>query len=100
MSPHGHDAHKATAYVTEEDLPERPIAAVPSDVIKTASWRTFRPVIRLEACTKCYVCWKFCPDVAISIDSAGWPVVRLDYCKGCGICAEECRPKAIEMAKE
>ena len=100
MSPHGHDAHKATAYITEQDLPERPLATVPSDVIKTASWRTFLPVIHLEACTKCYVCWKFCPDVAIGIDVAGWPVVRLDYCKGCGICAEECKPRAIDMVKE
>jgi len=88
------------AYETEEDLPEVPVASVPSDVIKTAGWRTFRPVIHLEACTKCNVCWKFCPDVAIRIDEQGWPVVLLDYCKGCGICAEECKPLAIEMVKE
>lgn len=89
-----------TSYETVEDLPEVCIATVPSDNIKTASWRTMRPVIRLEACTKCNVCWKFCPDVAIELDGEGWPRVRLDYCKGCGICAEECKPKAIDMVKE
>ncbi len=87
-------------YEVEEDLPEAPIATEPSDTVKTASWRTFRPVIRTEGCTKCYVCWKFCPDNAIGIDSAGWPVILLDYCKGCAICAEECKPRAIDMVKE
>jgi len=89
-----------TSYETEEDLPDAPIASEPTDSIKTASWRTFRPVIKLEKCTKCNVCWKFCPDVAIEINEEGWPVVLLDYCKGCGICAEECKPLAIEMVKE
>ncbi len=88
------------AYEMEEDLPEAPIATVSSDVIHTASWRTFRPVIDLTLCTKCNVCWKFCPDDAIGFDGDGYPVVRLDYCKGCAICAEECKPKAIVMVKE
>jgi 2-oxoisovalerate ferredoxin oxidoreductase delta subunit len=89
-----------TPAMTEEDLPEVPLATVPSDTIKTSGWRTFRPVIRLDACTKCYVCWKFCPDVAIAIDEQGWPIIRYDYCKGCGICAEECKPLAIDLVKE
>ena len=100
MTGHESEGHKGLAYIGEEALPEKPVATVPSDVIRTASWRTFRPVVHLEACTKCYVCWKFCPDVAIGIDEAGWPDVDLDYCKGCGICAEECKPRAIEMVKE
>jgi 2-oxoacid:acceptor oxidoreductase delta subunit (pyruvate/2-ketoisovalerate family) len=89
-----------TTYETLEDLPEAPVAKEPSRGIKTAGWRTFRPVIHLDACTKCNVCWKFCPDVAIDIDTEGWPVVRLEHCKGCGICAEECKLHAIEMVKE
>ncbi len=88
------------SYETLEDLPEAPLATVLSDIIQTGSWRTFRPVVRTEACTKCYVCWKFCPDVAIAIDGDGYPVVKLDACKGCGICAEECKPKAIDMVPE
>ena len=66
----------------------------------TGTWRTFRPVIDLSKCTRCNVCWKFCPDIAIRFDGDGWPVVDLDHCKGCGVCANECVPKAIVMARE
>ena len=76
------------------------IAAVPSSVEKTGTWRTFRPVIPLEKCTKCNVCWKFCPDVAIRLDGDGWPVIDYEHCKGCGICEVECSPRAITMEKE
>ena len=93
-------SQKVPVYNTEEDLPEAPMASVTSEVVHTASWRTFRPVIHLEKCTKCNVCWKFCPDAAIEFDAQGYPVIRVDYCKGCAICAEECKPKAIEMVKE
>ena len=88
------------AIVTERDLPASPLASAPSDLIHTASWRTFRPVIVREKCTRCNVCWKFCPDDAIDFDADGFPVIRLEFCKGCGICAEECRPDAIRMEKE
>ena len=75
-------------------------APVPSSETKTGTWRTFRPIIDLHKCTKCNICWKFCPDVAIRLDRDGWPVVNLDACKGCGICAEECAPEAILMIEE
>lgn len=79
----------------------RPLrAAVPSSVHLTGTWRTFRPKITLEKCTKCNVCWKFCPDAAIILDGDGWPVIDYDYCKGCGICEVECNPGAITMEKE
>ena len=79
----------------------RPLRAdVPSSVERTGTWRTFRPVIHLEKCTKCNVCWKFCPDVAITFDGAGFPVVDYEHCKGCGICEVECAPGAITMEKE
>jgi len=86
--------------LSEEGLPPSPLATTSSEINQTASWRTFRPVIRLEACTKCNVCWKFCPDDAIEFDARGYPVLRLGYCKGCGICAWECLPKAIAMVPE
>ena len=79
---------------------DTPLATVPSDTITTASWRTFRPVIDRNLCTRCNICWKFCPDVAIALDAEGFPVVRDAFCKGCGICAEECPPKAIAMERE
>ena len=86
-------------YEVLEDLPDGPLAALAA-VVDTGSWRTFRPVIDRAKCTKCNVCWKYCPDVAISLDAEGWPVVSLEACKGCGICAEECKPKAIELVAE
>ena len=88
------------AHVEPTVLPEGPIASTPSEVIHTAAWRTFTPVIHLDRCTKCNFCWKFCPDDAIEFDANGYPVIRLAYCKGCGICAAECPPKTIEMVAE
>ncbi|HTT26589.1 MAG TPA: 2-oxoacid:acceptor oxidoreductase family protein [Thermoplasmata archaeon] len=81
-------------------LPEGPMAERPTTTLRTASWRTLKPVIHLAGCTRCNFCWKFCPDVAIGFDAEGYPVVDLDHCKGCGICAEECPPKVIEMVAE
>lgn len=81
-------------------LPEGPMATLSSELIHTAAWRTLRPVVHLEHCTRCNFCWKFCPDDAFVFDEKGYPVVRAEYCKGCGICAVECPPHAIEMVEE
>ena len=66
---------------------------------KTGDWRTFRPVVDLEKCTNCLLCWIYCPEPAITRTEKG---VKVDYnfCKGCGICAEECPVKAITMMEE
>ncbi len=85
---------------TAPSIPEGPLATFPSELNRTAAWRTFTPKIHLERCTKCNFCWKFCPDDAIELDARGFPVIRLPYCKGCGICAEECPPGTIEMVAE
>lgn len=63
---------------------------------KTGGWRTMRPVKDKSKCTRCGICWQFCPEAAINekID------IDLKYCKGCGICAKECVFKAIKMVKE
>jgi pyruvate ferredoxin oxidoreductase gamma subunit len=81
-------------------LPEGPVATLSSELIHTAAWRTLRPVIHLDRCTRCNFCWKFCPDDAFSFDEKGFPVLKAEYCKGCGICAVECPPHAIEMLEE
>jgi 2-oxoisovalerate ferredoxin oxidoreductase delta subunit len=65
-----------------------------------ASWRIFKPVLDLEKCTKCYLCWKFCPDMAVDIDDEGWPWINYELCKGCGICVNECRPEALKLVRE
>jgi 2-oxoacid:acceptor oxidoreductase delta subunit (pyruvate/2-ketoisovalerate family) len=66
----------------------------------TGSWRTVKPIIHLDECTKCMICWKFCPDVSIHIRKDGYPKVDYVYCKGCGMCANECPRDCIEMVLE
>lgn len=90
-----------------------PIADTTSRVNKTDSWRTQKPVIDYSSCIRCMICWKFCPDDAISYDEIGKydspseriarmevPVIEYDYCKGCGICANECPQNSIDMVME
>ncbi len=68
--------------------------------LKTGDWRSQRPVLNKEKCTKCGLCYIFCPEGCIQPDDAGYFVTDLYYCKGCGICAVECPPKAITMVEE
>jgi 2-oxoacid:acceptor oxidoreductase delta subunit (pyruvate/2-ketoisovalerate family) len=70
-----------------------------ADTSTAGSWRNQRPRLIPEKCTGCNVCWKFCPEPAITI--VGKKVdFELDVCKGCGVCAEVCAPEAIEMVPE
>lgn len=82
------------------ELTESCIARPASPGRTGASWRIFRPVLDVQKCTKCYLCWKFCPDMAVDIDEEGWPRMNYELCKGCGICVNECRPGALEMVRE
>jgi len=67
---------------------------------ETGSWRTLRPVIDYDKCTKkCYFCYDFCPDSAVEKTENG-PKINYKYCKGCGICAYECPKEAIELVPE
>lgn len=67
---------------------------------KTGSWRTFRPEINFSKCTRCTLCWVYCPDAAITRGEDDSPKIDYDYCKGCGICTNECPTKAITMKRE
>ena len=88
-------------YKSYKDIPDVPVSERESLSNKTGSWRVMRPKLIIEKCTKCYVCWKFCPDMAIEVPEEGeYPIILYDYCKGCGICANECKPVAIEMEVE
>lgn len=64
------------------------------------AWRTCKPVIDQSKCTKCWLCWIYCPEAAIIIKEDGRYEVDLTFCKGCGICERTCAPKAITMVKE
>ena len=67
---------------------------------ETGGWRSQRPIIENSKCNKCGLCYIFCPDAAIDMETAGYPTVNLFYCKGCGICAKECPRTAITMIEE
>jgi 2-oxoisovalerate ferredoxin oxidoreductase delta subunit len=83
-----------------DDIPITPINTESSIRVRTGDWKTFYPKMDREKCIKCYICWKFCPDVAIKVVIDEYPTWDLDHCKGCGICAHECPKQAIEMIME
>ena len=91
-------ADKKIKFETIEDLPPMTVSFGSTVVNKTGGWRSVRPVIDIEKCTSCMVCWKFCPDLCITPEEK--PVINLEYCKGCGICAEECPKGAITLVAE
>ncbi|MGD0423656.1 MAG: 4Fe-4S binding protein [Candidatus Bathyarchaeia archaeon] len=68
-----------------------------SRVNKRGATKTSKPIIDLGKCTKCGICWIFCPEGVISRVNMA---VDYDYCTGCGICAEECPLKVITMKRE
>ncbi|MBI4200208.1 MAG: 4Fe-4S binding protein [Chloroflexi bacterium] len=67
---------------------------------ETGSWRALRPVVDMEKCTHCMICWLFCPDSALLAEGGYFRGFALSHCKGCGICALECPPKCIRMVPE
>lgn len=71
-----------------------------SERYETGGWRAKRPVVDMDKCTHCLVCWVFCPDIAILTQNSRFMGFDLLHCKGCGICAAECPPKAITMHDE
>jgi 2-oxoacid:acceptor oxidoreductase delta subunit (pyruvate/2-ketoisovalerate family) len=84
-----------------KDLPITPLSSPTiASVGKTGFWRTFRPVIDEKKCTRCLLCWIFCPEGCIIRGPDDAPEIDYDYCKGCGVCANECRLGAITMERE
>jgi pyruvate ferredoxin oxidoreductase gamma subunit len=66
----------------------------------TGGWRMERPVIDLAQCKRCYLCYLYCPDAAIRLDSDAFPHIDYDHCKGCLICCEECPTGAVTRETE
>jgi len=88
-------------YKTYKDLPAEPVASQSTEDVMTGTWRTIRPVLNQDKCIRCYMCWKFCPDMSMTVEKEGdYPSVDLDHCKGCGICSNECPRGAIKMVRE
>jgi len=87
--------------VNFEDLPPCPLSISDKGSIGlTGDWRTFRPVIDKEKCTKCSSCWAYCPEGVIYFDEKDEICIDYDYCKGCLICYHECPIEAISLERE
>ena len=67
---------------------------------ETGNWRTEIPVIDLERCNHCMICWIYCPDGSIVVKDGKVTGVDTVHCKGCGICAAECPTHVIDMVRE
>ncbi len=72
----------------------------PASAGKTGTWRTVRPVVDVDKCTGCMICWLYCPENTILKTSNGKVAIDYEYCKGCGVCADVCPFKAITMESE
>jgi pyruvate ferredoxin oxidoreductase delta subunit len=85
-----------------KEIPEGGTVEEPgsSTQFNVQSWRTNRPEMDKKKCTKCGMCWLYCPEAAIKILDDGSYEIDLTYCKGCGICSKACALKAITMVKE
>lgn len=80
-------------------IPQGAVCWKPAVEYKTGSWKTLKPVLDEAKCTKCLLCWVYCPEGAWKWDGKN-VTVDLDFCKGCGICEKECTPGAITMVSE
>ena len=67
---------------------------------KTGWWRTKKPIVDNDACTRCYLCEIYCPVNVIRVEKESGVSIDYTYCKGCGICVEVCPKNAIVMVDE
>jgi pyruvate ferredoxin oxidoreductase delta subunit len=67
---------------------------------ETGSWRSHRPILDMDRCSHCMICWVYCPDSSIMVEDGKLVGIDYTHCKGCGICAHECPKKAITMVEE
>lgn len=63
-------------------------------------WRIRWPALDLATCSRCGLCFLYCPDAAILLSPEGYPAVADDWCKGCGLCAVECPKDSIRMSED
>jgi 2-oxoacid:acceptor oxidoreductase delta subunit (pyruvate/2-ketoisovalerate family) len=68
---------------------------------RTGGWRTgVKPVVALDQCVNCLLCWLYCPDSAVQLDGTTFVGFDYDSCKGCEICSVVCPVDAIEMVAD
>jgi len=79
-------------------LPRTPLSTpTPEGGSAVSTWGLYQPIIDHNKCSKCGLCWLYCPEGAVKVDGVFLPHVDLVFCKGCGICARECPLKVINM---
>ena len=85
-----------------KEIPEGGMITEPGSSVQfdVSAWRTHRPEINRQKCTKCGMCWIYCPEGAIEMGEEGRYRINLLSCKGCAICEKGCAIKAITMVKE
>ena len=83
----------------KKELREIPFS-ITGKIINRGSWRIFKPVIDYKKCTRCLICWLYCPDAAYRLDKNNYPRPDEKTCKGCGICSNECPVKCIKMERD
>ncbi|WP_449461908.1 2-oxoacid:acceptor oxidoreductase family protein [Tardisphaera miroshnichenkoae] len=66
----------------------------------TGSWRVKRPVIVLDKCKACFLCYVACPESVITLGEKNMPSISYDNCKGCMICKSVCPFDAIQELPE
>ena len=71
-----------------------------STEVRTGDWKSKRPIVTIDKCNKCTLCYYYCPEGCVATNDEGYFLPDLFYCKGCGICAEECPKDAITMVEE
>jgi 2-oxoacid:acceptor oxidoreductase delta subunit (pyruvate/2-ketoisovalerate family) len=68
---------------------------------RTGGWRTgVKPVVQLESCVNCLLCWLYCPDSAVKLDGTTFVGFDYDVCKGCELCSVVCPVDAIAMVSD
>ena len=67
---------------------------------RVGMWSRYKPVIDYGECTRCRICYVYCPDSAILIGKDDFPAVNYDACKGCDICHTECPVNAISLVQK
>ena len=93
---------KTESELTWKDLETGCIVTEPGNArqYRTGYWRSQKPKTDTSLCSKCALCFVYCPEGCIKKDAEGYYKPDLYYCKGCGICAKECPRKAITMEEE
>lgn len=67
--------------------------------LDSGSWRSERPIVHKEKCSRCGLCYIYCPPQCMDVGDDIY-VPNLKFCKGCGTCAKECPTGAIVMVPE